>query len=59
MDNKINREMIGRRRKLLGTAYELFYEEPAHLMRGEGVWLFDPNGVQVSSAVLRLSTADG
>ncbi len=36
--------MIERRRKLLGSAYELFYHEPVHLIRGEGVWLFDADG---------------
>lgn len=36
--------MIERRRKLLGSAYELFYDEPVHLIRGEGVWLFDADG---------------
>ncbi len=38
------REMIARRRALLGPAYRLFYEKPLHLVRGEGVWLFDPDG---------------
>jgi len=33
--------MIERRTKLLGPAYRLFYEEPVHVVRGEGVWLFD------------------
>ncbi len=42
---KTNRAaMIERRRKLLGSAYELFYNEPVHLIRGEGVWLFDADG---------------
>lgn len=36
--------MIERRRKLLGSVYELFYDEPVHLIRGEGVWLFDADG---------------
>jgi len=38
------REMIARRRKLLGPAYRLFYADPVHLVRGEGVWLYDPEG---------------
>jgi len=42
---KTNRAaMIERRRKLLGSVYELFYDEPVHLIRGEGVWLFDADG---------------
>ncbi|MDK3019862.1 aspartate aminotransferase family protein [Pseudodonghicola flavimaris] len=37
-------EMISRRKDLLGPAYRLFYERPLHLVRGEGVWLYDPEG---------------
>lgn len=37
-------EMIEKRRKLLGPAYRLFYEEPLHIVRGEGVWLYDNAG---------------
>ncbi|AZL58007.1 aminotransferase class III-fold pyridoxal phosphate-dependent enzyme [Tabrizicola piscis] len=35
---------IARRAALLGPAYRLFYEEPLHLVRGEGVWLYDRDG---------------
>lgn len=28
----------------MGPAYRLFYQEPLHLVRGEGVWLYDNNG---------------
>ena len=38
------RAMIDRRKALLGPAYRLFYERPLHLVRGEGVWLYDPQG---------------
>jgi len=38
------REMIERRRRLLGPAYQLFYKNPVHLVRGEGVWVFDAAG---------------
>ena len=31
--------MVARRARLLGPAYRLFYEEPVHIVRGEGVWL--------------------
>jgi 4-aminobutyrate aminotransferase-like enzyme len=37
-------ELVARRRKLLGPAYRLFYDEPVHLVKGEGVWLFDADG---------------
>ena len=36
--------MLERRRQLLGPAYKLFYDNPVHIVRGEGVWLFDANG---------------
>jgi 4-aminobutyrate aminotransferase-like enzyme/Ser/Thr protein kinase RdoA (MazF antagonist) len=35
---------LGRRQRLLGAGAELFYEKPLHLVRGEGVWLYDPHG---------------
>lgn len=38
------RALIERRQRVLGPSYKLFYEEPVHLVRGEGVWLFDPEG---------------
>ncbi len=28
----------------MGSAYRLFYDEPLHLVRGEGAWLFDADG---------------
>lgn len=37
-------QLIARRKRLLGPAYRLFYDEPVHLVRGEGVWLYDPAG---------------
>jgi 4-aminobutyrate aminotransferase-like enzyme len=37
-------ELVRRREKALGPAYRLFYEEPLHLVRGEGVWLYDRDG---------------
>ena len=36
--------MIAQRKALLGPAYRLMYERPLHFVRGEGVWLFDPEG---------------
>ncbi|GGZ38398.1 aspartate aminotransferase family protein [Asticcacaulis endophyticus] len=37
-------DLIARRERLLGPAYRLFYDEPAHFVRGEGVWLYDAAG---------------
>jgi 4-aminobutyrate aminotransferase-like enzyme len=34
-----------RRQRLLGAGAELFYEQPLHIVRGEGVWLYDAAGV--------------
>ena len=36
--------LLERRRALMGSAYRLFYDEPVHLVRGEGVWLWDADG---------------
>ncbi len=36
--------LVARRQRLLGPAYRLFYETPVHLVRGEGVWLYDAEG---------------
>lgn len=36
--------LIDRRKNLLGFAYRLFYERPFHAVRGEGVWLYEPDG---------------
>ena len=38
------RSLIARREKVLGPAYRLFYEKPLHLVRGEGVFLYDTAG---------------
>jgi 4-aminobutyrate aminotransferase-like enzyme/Ser/Thr protein kinase RdoA (MazF antagonist) len=37
-------ELRARREKVMGPSYSLFYREPVHLVRGEGVWLFDAQG---------------
>lgn len=38
------RALIERRQRVLGTAYRLFYDNPLHIVRGEGVWLYDAGG---------------
>ncbi|WP_280833621.1 aspartate aminotransferase family protein [Mycolicibacterium frederiksbergense] len=40
------RTLIGRRDAVLSPSYRLFYREPIVAARGEGVWLYDPNGNQ-------------
>lgn len=39
-----DRVLIARRAAAMGAAYRLFYAEPLHLVRGEGVWLWDAEG---------------
>jgi 4-aminobutyrate aminotransferase-like enzyme len=36
--------LVSRRSRLLGAKSQLFYDEPVHLVRGEGVWLYDADG---------------
>lgn len=36
--------MLARRERLLGPNTPIFYENPVHLIRGEGVWVFDKSG---------------
>lgn len=36
--------LLERRARVLGAKAPLFYEEPLHIVRGEGVWLFDADG---------------
>ena len=37
-------QLLRRRRQMLGAAYSLFYDEPVHIVRGEGAWLTDSGG---------------
>ena len=36
--------MIAARERMLGPAYRLFYDDPVHLVRGEGTRLYDADG---------------
>lgn len=36
-------ELIARRDAVLGASYRLQYRQPVHFVRGEGMWLFDPD----------------
>lgn len=38
------RALIARRARVLGPSYRLFYEHPVHVVRGQGVWLYGPDG---------------
>ena len=39
-------ELLERRERLLGPGNPLFYDEPVHLVRGEGVWLHGDDGTR-------------
>lgn len=36
--------LLADRQRLLGGGYRLFYQQPLHAVRGEGVWLYDADG---------------
>ncbi len=44
------RSLIERRRALLGPGYKLFYQRPLEIVRGEGVHLYDSDGVEYLDA---------
>ena len=37
-------DLLARRARLLGARSPLFYDQPLHIVRGEGVWLYDVDG---------------
>ena len=39
-----NKALLARREKLLGRNMSTFYQDPVHLVKGEGVWLWDADG---------------
>ncbi|UST55971.1 aminotransferase class III-fold pyridoxal phosphate-dependent enzyme (plasmid) [Comamonadaceae bacterium OTU4NAUVB1] len=43
-DAAVTAHLVARRARLLGPAYRLFYDEPFHPVRGDGVWLYDAAG---------------
>lgn len=42
--DKETKALLDRRYRLLGKGSPLFYDEPLHIVRGEGVWLFGADG---------------
>lgn len=46
MEDSDTERLIARRKRLMGSAYRLFYDNPVHLVKGEGVWLYDARGNQ-------------
>ncbi len=37
-------DILSRRARALGPTYALFYDEPLHIVRAEGVWMYDADG---------------
>src|ERR1051325_7501035 len=35
---------LARRQHVLAPTYRLFYDEPVHVVRAEGVWMYDADG---------------
>ncbi|WP_339073492.1 aspartate aminotransferase family protein [Sinorhizobium meliloti] len=54
--DKAERALIARREKVLAPAYRLFYEKPLHLVRGEGVFLYDAAGERYLDAYNNVSS---
>jgi len=50
-----NRDIIRRREKYLAPSFSLSYQEPLHIVRGEGQYLYDVNGKKYLDAVNNIS----
>ncbi len=48
--NETLQSHLSRRARLLGPCTYLFYDRPLHIVRGEGVWLYDDDGVRYLDA---------
>ena len=44
MGDQSTADLLARRENLLGSGVTTFYRDPVHIVRGEGVWLFDAGG---------------
>ena len=42
--NERTQKMVARREGILGPGNTLFYDDPVHVVRGDGVWLYGPAG---------------
>lgn len=40
----VDRTLLARRNRSMGSASPLFYEKPLHLVKGEGAWVWDAEG---------------
>ena len=44
MSADVTSDLLARRERLLGPGVPTFYDEPVHVTRGKGVWLWDAGG---------------
>jgi 4-aminobutyrate aminotransferase-like enzyme len=44
MTDAQTKDLLERRFRVIGRHSPLFYQEPLHLVRGEGVWVYDADG---------------
>ena len=44
MTTSTSEDLLARRERLLGAGIATFYDDPVHIVRGEGVWLTDAEG---------------
>ena len=44
MTTSTSEDLLARRERLLGAGIATFYDDPVHIVRGEGVWLTDADG---------------
>ena len=44
MTNPSLQDAVARRQRVLAPTYRLFYSEPIHMVRAEGVWMYDADG---------------
>ena len=48
-------QLMQDRARLMGPNVATFYEEPVHMVRGEGVWLWDADGNEVTPRITKLT----
>ena len=49
--NETLQSHLSRRARLLGPCAYLFYDRPLHIVRGEGVWLYDDEGSPIPGCI--------
>jgi 4-aminobutyrate aminotransferase-like enzyme len=47
VNDRTDEQLRRRRRAVMAPSYQLFYDEPVHLVRGDGVWVWDADGTRL------------